>query len=115
MIKRLHRFHGRGSLTFLYKNGRTVRGEFLSLRYTNARQDDYRLAVVVSKKVSKKAVVRNRIRRRIYEIIRLIHIDSGKKWPVDMAITVFDDSLAKSDYQALQKAIQKLLQNAKLI
>jgi ribonuclease P protein component len=37
----------------------------------NARRAESRFAVVVSKKVYKSAVKRNRIRRRIFEVIRL--------------------------------------------
>lgn len=43
----------------------------LSLVFTKNLRHRQRFAVVVSKKISKSAVGRNRIRRRIYEAIRL--------------------------------------------
>ena len=71
MISRKHRFHGYGSLRYVYQNGKTVRGPLASLKYVhNPRRDSYRFAIVVSKKVNKSAIVRNRIRRRLFAIIR---------------------------------------------
>ena len=53
---------------------------------SNSRRSDFRLAVVVAKKVDKRAVVRNRIRRRIYELFRRrLPVFSGG---VDMAVIV---------------------------
>ena len=58
MIHHTHRFHGRSSLRFVYQQGQVVRGQLVSLRYVrNGRQQLYRVAVVVSRKVSKSAVV----------------------------------------------------------
>lgn len=71
MLAFKNRFHGHGSLRYVYKNGRIVRGRLMSIKYsTNPRRKTPRVAVVVSKKVLKSAVGRNRIRRRVYEIIR---------------------------------------------
>ncbi|NLA43300.1 ribonuclease P protein component [Candidatus Saccharibacteria bacterium] len=71
MLSQAYRFHGHGSLRYVYKNGKTVRCRLFTLRYIdNPRRKLSRFSVVISKKVSKSAVVRNRIRRRIYEIVR---------------------------------------------
>lgn len=72
MLAVKNRFHGHGSLRYVYKNGQAVRSHLVSLKYTeNKRRSTSRFAVVVSKKVIKSAVGRNRIRRRLYETIRL--------------------------------------------
>lgn len=72
MLSQNHRFHGHGSLRFVLKNGMTTRSKFLTIRYSkNNKRVHSRFSVVVSKKISKRAVVRNRIRRRVYEILRL--------------------------------------------
>lgn len=71
MLSYSHRFHGHNSLRFVYKNGKTVRSQAVVLKYTlNPKRKSSRFAVVVSKKTIKSAVGRNRIRRRVYEIIR---------------------------------------------
>ena len=111
MISVAHRFHGYGSLRGVYQGGQTVRGSQLSLRFrSRGPSKPYRVAVVVSRKVSKSAVVRNRIRRRIYEVVR--QSESSIMSGTDLVITVFDDKLATVEATKLQSAIQELLQKA---
>jgi ribonuclease P protein component len=110
MIARKHRFHGRGSLRYVYSNGRTVRSPLCALKFApNTRRLTYRAAVVVSKKNNKRAVVRNRIRRRIYEAVRLY---TPEECVLDMVFTVFNDRLANVSAEELHKIIYKLLQTA---
>jgi ribonuclease P protein component len=72
MLSSRNRFHGHGSLRFVYSRGQVVRSKSFILKYSeNKRRTQPRIAVVVSKKVIKSAVKRNRIRRRLYEAIRL--------------------------------------------
>jgi ribonuclease P protein component len=111
MIGITHRFHGYGSLNGVYKRGQSVRGSMISLRYMQRDQRrPYRAAVVVSRKVSKSAVVRNRIRRRIYEVIR--QADGSKLVGTDLVFTVFDERVAGLPPAELQAAIYGLLQKA---
>lgn len=71
MIAFKYRFHGHGSLRFVYKNGQAIRTHLATLKYSpNPHRKRPRFAVVVSKKVLKSAVGRNRIRRRVYEALR---------------------------------------------
>ena len=109
MISRTHRFHGHNSLRFVYAHGKTVRSSLMAMRaVANPRRKAYRCAVVVSKKISKSAVVRNRIRRRIYEQIRL----HSQLVPVDtdLVVTIYSDQVATLEQQALQQAVFDLLQ-----
>ncbi|MEK7599561.1 MAG: ribonuclease P protein component [Patescibacteria group bacterium] len=111
MISVAHRFHGYGSLRGVYQGGKNVRGSLVSLRFrSRGPNKPYRVAVVVSRKVNKSAVVRNRIRRRIYEVVRQSEasIEAG----TDLVITVFDDKVAEIEAQKLQSAISELLQKA---
>lgn len=72
MISYKNRFHGHGALRYVSKNGTSIRSQYVTLKYLkNPRRKDSRLGVVVSKKVLKSAVGRNRIRRRVYEQLRL--------------------------------------------
>jgi ribonuclease P protein component len=109
MIVRCHRFHGYGSLKAAYSKGSGVRGEFLSLKYLERPMNkQYRVAIVVSKKVSKSAVVRNRIRRRLYEILR--QHESVVPPNCDLVFTVFSDTLAKLETPKLEALVLDLLQ-----
>lgn len=76
MISALYRFHGHNSLRYVYTNGKAMRSQLMTVKSTpNARRKYSRFSVVVSKKVIKSAVGRNRIRRRLYEYVRT-HLDS---------------------------------------
>jgi ribonuclease P protein component len=114
MIGRKNRFHGHGSLRYVYRNGQTVRGPLCALKFAvNDRRTEYRLAVVVSKKVHKSAVVRNRIRRRLYETFRLQ--SPQFKQPYDMVLTVFNEQVATISNEELQKLVRAQLKQAKVI
>lgn len=111
MLGRLHRFHGHNTLVIVYRRGETVRGQHISLKYSRRAGDKpYRAAVVVSRKVSKSAVVRNRIRRRIFEIVREYaeNIPSG----TDMVFTVFSDQVAELKAGKLKQSVLQLLKKA---
>ena len=114
MIIRKNRFHGLNSLRHVYRNGKVVRNPNLSVRVSvNDRRQTYRCAVVVAKKVSKSAVVRNRIRRRLYELVRQESGDISK--PYDIVITVFTPQLAQMPATELQKSLYQLLAQAGVI
>jgi ribonuclease P protein component len=128
MIAHAHRFHGYGSLNSVYRQGQTVRVPQLNLRFAvRDPRKPYRVAVVVSRKVHKSAVVRNRIRRRIFEIVRQLDQQVPKVAPgqaatppdtvarqairpgIDLIFTVFSDQIATMPAAELQTTIAELL------
>lgn len=111
MIARLNRFHGYNSLRLVYRQGNTVRGPLFSVKARpNPRREGYRLAVVVSRKVHKSAVVRNRIRRRLYEIVRQMAPLICE--PHDIVISVFHDTVADEEAAVLKSQIKKQFKDA---
>lgn len=111
MLARSHRFHGYNALNFAHKQGQVVRGPAISLKYViNNRRSTYRVAVVVSKKVSKSAVTRNRIRRRVYEAVRTQAAAIHK--PYDLVFMVYGEQVATMDAGQLQKNVTELLRKA---
>lgn len=113
MIGSTHRFHGRASIQRLYKSGKMVRSANLGLRYRPNPRGTYRVGVVVSRKVSKSAVVRNRIRRRLYEHVRTLFAYSPPAF--DLLITVFREDLASLPAAAVTREIESLLRKAKVL
>lgn len=114
MISREHRFAGRTSLKFVYKNGRVVKGPFFSVRYiVNSRRQNYRAAVVVSRKISKSAVKRNRIRRRIYAVIG--NLEEQIASPYDIVVTVFNESVDDLKPNELERHLKSQLKAARII
>ena len=68
-----------------------------------------RFGYAVSKRVGN-AVIRNRVRRRLREILRLLPLREG----FDVVITVRQEA-AQATFQALQTELQTLLRRAKLL
>jgi len=111
MIDTQHRFRGHGSLRFVYQRGQTIRGQYCSLKYVaNRRRSTYRAAVVVSKKVSKSAVVRNRIRRRLYEAVR--RAAPQIQGAYDLVFIVYSDQLAELPAEGIERAVVEKLEKA---
>lgn len=113
MITKQHRFQGRGSLNYVYRQGRTVRTRTVALRFCpNKQRSSYRAAVVVSRKVHKSAVVRNRIRRRVYENVRILFEPVGQ--PYDLVFLVYDASVTDMPAAELAHTVDGLLRKAQL-
>jgi len=113
MIGRSNRFHGRAGIQRLMRGGQSVRSGSFALRFTpNPKRSSYRLAVVVSRKISKSAVVRNRIRRRLYERVRIL----SNSFPVtyDLAIIVYDERVKDMPADKLDAEAAALLKKANL-
>jgi ribonuclease P protein component len=114
VISSTHRFHGHTSLSYAYLRGKTQRSSKMSLKFVqNSHRTSYRAAVVVSRKVHKSAVKRNRIRRRIYA---QIHANEGLiNAPYDLVFTVYDDSIAEMPAAELSKLITEQLEKADVL
>jgi ribonuclease P protein component len=95
--------------TLVYKNGCTQANRLLVLKALPNKLDFYRYGISVSKHVGK-AVVRNRIKRRIREIIRSEPLNSG--WDI---IVIARNPAAESDFHLLERSLDSLLSRAKLV
>mgnify|MGYP001616494774 CR=1 FL=1 len=96
----------------IFKRGRSFQDNVLSLRLTEKNQKVSRFAFVVSLKVSKKAFLRNKIRRRLREIIKanLSKIKTG----FDVVFTA-RQGLETKNSQEVAEIVSGLLKRAKLI
>jgi len=110
MIPVANRFRGSRLIDHVYRRGQTVRIDFITAKATPSKEPGHKLAVVVSKKVNKSAVVRNRIRRRIYEQFRTILKDSDKAPNMNIVVSDFDEKAATVEATYLKKTCEKLLQ-----
>ena len=106
MLNSKYRFHSRGGVRYVYRAGKTIRRPDLSLVYCDNSRGHTRFAVVVSKKVLKSAVGRNRIRRRLYEAIRLNF--SVFKQPRDYVFVVYSKSFLDLPFPDLEHKLRSL-------
>lgn len=112
MLNKKYRFHSRGGVRYVYNKGKTVRTPKMSLVFVPNERGFTRMAVVVSKKVNKTAVGRNRIRRRIYEVLR----ENIKLIPekYDYVFVVFSPDVITMPRGELEKLLGELVERAKV-
>lgn len=113
MLSQKYRFHGHGSLRYLYRNGSAARNRLVLVKFCeNKHRVHSRVAVVVAKKVAKSAVKRNRIRRRVFEVIRThwSHIKPHH----DISLTVFTAEFLTMTPEEVEQNIIDVLTQARL-
>lgn len=106
MLPFKNRFHGHGSLRYVYKNGRAIRSHLMTIRFIkNKHRRDSRVAVIVGKKVLKSAVLRNRARRRVYEALRFrTKLLSGA---FDIAVIITSGEIITVPFTEITKSIDE--------
>lgn len=78
MLPKENRLTKQDEFSTILKSGRRLKSRFLVVSIL-AKSNALRVGLVVSKRVSKKAVVRNRIRRVIYHILHDLQVRSVLK------------------------------------
>ena len=92
----------------MYKNGQAERTRLMTLKFVkNPHRKHSRVAVVISKKVLKGAVGRNRVRRRVYEAVRR-RLDNITH-PTDLVFLVFSSEVATMPAAELDELVDQLL------
>lgn len=111
MLPRENRLKKKKDFERVFKIGKGCGGPFLFLKFYNNNLKVSRFGFVVSAKVSKKAVTRNKIKRQLREIIRLklVKIKTGYDF-----IILTNPGIVKKDYREIDKAITDIFQKANL-
>jgi ribonuclease P protein component len=112
VLARSDRLRDRKDVSRVYSKGISVRSHPLTLKFLKNSIDHNRTAVVVSKKVAKSAPLRNRIRRRIFSLVREKQLQNENHY--DAIISVFDGDVAKMDFSQLSKIMDELYKRANL-
>ena len=112
MLSKKYRFHSRGGVRYVYQKGKTVRSPKMSLVFVRNTRGFTRFGVVVSKKVEKSAVKRNRIRRRVYEALR-VNFDLIPK-NNDYLFVVFSKEVGRMPFSELEKILGELVEESKV-
>jgi ribonuclease P protein component len=71
MLNKEQRIGNRKVIEALFKKGKLYKSQFLLFKYEKAVSGRSQFAVSVSKTICKKATKRNRLRRQIYEALKL--------------------------------------------
>lgn len=113
MLPNQNRLRRREDFAKVYAKGDRYRGTHLSLRILFDSNDPFiRIGIVVSKKVSKLAVTRNRFKRQLRAIFR--QLLSQLKHGLQIVVTVTTVT-SKPSYQELWDDLRNLLAKAKVL
>lgn len=112
MLNKRYRFHSRGGVRYTYQHGKNIRHPNITLVHAKNARGRERYAVVVSKKVAKSAVYRNRIRRRVYEAIRLVKRETNFSAAKDNIFVVYAKEIATMPFKELKAQIAGLLEES---
>ena len=108
-MQRHHRLTGNTRISEIHQNGRSAANRLLVLRLAPNGLDRTRFCFVTSKRVGN-AVVRNRVKRRLREAVRLADFEAG--WD---AIIIARRGAAAADYAQLELAAQNLMRRTNLV
>lgn len=112
MLPLKNRLKKRKDIEKVVREGQKNQEGFLILKMTRNNLRESRFAFVVSRKVSKKATVRNKLKRRLREVIRL-KIDEIK--PGFDIVLIALPGLEKKDFSELETIINKTLEKTKAL
>jgi len=112
MLPRENRLKKEEDFKKVFKKGRGFTNNLFVLKIVKNNLDISRFAFVISKKISKKATVRNRIKRRLDNVIRADLPKIKKGW--DGIIIVLPGAEIK-DFKEIEEDINQLLEKARLI
>jgi len=112
MLAKENRVTKKKDFALIFKKGSGFKEGFLFIKTILNKTNRSRFAFVVSQKVSKSAVVRNRIRRILKELVRR-HLE-GTKTGVDGVIVVYP-GIDPQKKDQITEGLEKLFKKAKLI
>ena len=106
MLPRRHRLTRKASFDAVFARGRRWTGKHVTIRTLPNERDEYRLGLSVSKAVGN-AVARNRVKRRLREIVRGAGVPPGYD-----VVVVARPSAADSPFPGLRADVMGLLRRA---
>ncbi|MDP2624571.1 MAG: ribonuclease P protein component [Candidatus Peregrinibacteria bacterium] len=112
MLARRYRLTKRDNIPAILKKGGMFMSKPLVIRFQKNNLDHHRFGAIVSQKIDSKAVNRNRVRRQIYEVLRLNY----EQFPSDSHFDILilpKKAIIESTYPEIQDAILSLMPKLK--
>ncbi|MBU4480784.1 ribonuclease P protein component [Patescibacteria group bacterium] len=111
MLLRKNRLKRKRDFDVVFKKGKGFKNGFLFLKIVENKLGISRFGFIVGKKLSKKATIRNKVRRRIAELARLRQ--KNLKPGIDVVFVAFP-GLEKKNYWEIEEIVNKLFVKAKI-
>lgn len=110
MLKRINRLKKRYQFNYVYKSGEHFSANHIVLYVTSSKTKNLKVGLAVTKKVGH-AVVRNRVRRQLREIIRTQIPMLKQNYNI---IVVAKDNITQASFSELTNEFNKLIHKAGL-
>ena len=111
MLPKEYRLKKRSAFSATYKTGKTLHKDGVTVFIGKAKNNDYptRVGFVVSKKIHKRAVKRNRIKRLMRESYRLLIKEETVSDKYVSLIFVASSKLLDKTFKEVDEAVRKLV------
>ena len=96
----------------VFKKGEVFGNRTFVMYFLKNTLRENRVGIIVSKKISNKAVIRNRIRRQIKEAYRLNEENFLEGYDI---ILIARESIKKTEYQKIEKSLMHLFYKKSLL
>lgn len=112
MLKKKFRVRKQKEFELIFNQGRKIKSESFLIIYLSNNLKLSRFAFIVSAKIDKKAVARNKIKRRLREIVRknLSRIRKGYDF-----IVIASPRIKEKSFQEIKDEMEKILSRNKLL
>ena len=114
MLPKVNRLQKEKDIERVFKKGKGFKEDFLVLKTLKNDSNKIRFGLVVSQKVSQKASTRNKIKRRLSELVRS---KLKSKAPVSRSdnLLIAAPGLETKDFWEIEETMNKLFQKAGII
>ena len=110
MLPKVNRLRKKKDIEGVFKKGKRFKEDFLILKTTKNTLSQTRFGFIVSRRVSKKATLRNKVKRRLREMVG----KKAKKLKKGLDILlVACPGLETKDFWEIDEALNKLFEKAK--
>ena len=108
MLPKINRLTKKKDFEVVFKKGRSIKNGFLVCKILESQLPESRFGFVVSKKVSNKATVRNKVKRRLRDVVhaRLKNTKAG----IDVIIIALP-GIEKKEYLQIQEMVDGVFHN----
>jgi len=112
MFPKINRLKKKQDIERVFGKGKRLKEDFLILKITKNALSQTRFGFIVSQKVSKKAILRNKIKRKLREIVN----KKGKNFKKGLDVLLIAcPGLEKKDFWEIDETLNKLFKKAKCL
>ncbi len=112
MLPRKYKLKKDNDFKTVFKRGKNYQQEFIKIKVLENNSAYSRFGFAIGLKISKKSVERNKIKRRLEEIVRL---ELKQIKPGFDIVVLVKQEITENNYQAIEKTLIGLFRKANLI